>query len=206
MEIVFIIIILLFSVIIHELAHGYMALYLGDPTARLAGRLTLNPIKHLDPVGSVLVPIIAYMTAGFAFGWAKPVPYNPYNLKNKRSGEALVAFAGPLSNIILATVFAIIIRLVLAMPEVFGSLANQEFIQMISYIVLINIVLAIFNLIPVPPLDGSKLLFSIFPDQYGRLRMTLEQFGPILFIVVIFFLWGFISRVVPILFKLLIGV
>lgn len=205
MEIIFTVIILLFSVIIHELAHGYMALYLGDPTARLAGRLTLNPIKHLDPIGSVLVPIISSL-AGFTFGWAKPVPYNPYNLKNKRSGEALVAFAGPLSNIILAIIFAVFIRLIVSMPETFSYFANESFLQIVSYIVIINIMLAIFNLIPVPPLDGSKLVFAILPDQYGRLRMTLEQFGPILFIVVVFFLWQFIAKIVPVLFKLLIGV
>lgn len=192
------IVILIFSVIIHEVSHGYMADRLGDPTARLQGRLTLNPLKHIDPIGSIIVPLITSL-AGFTFGWAKPVPYNPYNLKNKRSGEFLIAAAGPASNLLVAIIFGTIIRFV-------ENGAITPFIQIASYIVLINLVLAIFNLIPIPPLDGSKLLFAFLPQQYGRTRMFLERYAPILIIVVILFLWQWISPIIWPIFRVFTGV
>ncbi len=198
------IVVLIFSVIIHEVSHGLMADRLGDPTARLQGRLTLNPLKHIDPIGSIIVPIITYF-AGFTFGWAKPVPYNPYNLKNRRIGEFLIAFAGPASNILIALVFGLIIRYVvydigLVSPNVIS------FIQVASYVVVINIVLAVFNLIPLPPLDGSKLLFSILPVQYSRTRLMLERYAPIGILIVVLFLWKFVSPIIPLVFKLFTGV
>ncbi|HEY4479504.1 MAG TPA: site-2 protease family protein, partial [Candidatus Paceibacterota bacterium] len=153
-------IILIISVIIHEVAHGYMALWLGDPTAKYEGRLTLNPVKHIDLWGSIIIPIITTL-AGFTFGWAKPVPYNPYNLRNQRWGDALVAIAGPASNIILASLFGLVIRL-----GMHFSFLSAEFISLASLVVLVNIVLALFNLVPIPPLDGSKIFFSI----WGPLR------------------------------------
>src|SRR5262245_29317731 len=110
MDFLFIIIILIMSVVVHEVSHGFAALALGDPTAKYAGRLTLNPFYHLDPIGSVLVPILGYLSGGIIIGWAKPVPFNPYNLRDARWGEALVALAGPVSNIILAIIFSLIIR------------------------------------------------------------------------------------------------
>ena len=194
------IIILIFSVVVHEVSHGLMADRLGDPTPRLQGRLTLNPLKHLDPIGSFIVPLITSL-AGFTFGWARPVEYNPYNIQNKRQGEFLIALAGPVSNLILALVFSIIIRIALSTQTTVGP-----FIEISSYIVLINLVLAIFNLIPLPPLDGSKLLFAVLPHQYGRLRMTLEQFAPIFILVVVFFLWQIISPLVLVVFQLFTGV
>ncbi|MEI6305086.1 MAG: site-2 protease family protein [Candidatus Taylorbacteria bacterium] len=197
---ILIIIILLFSVIIHEVSHGFMADHLGDPTARLQGRLTLNPLKHIDPIGSILVPIITSIS-GFAFGWAKPVVYNPYNLKNRRVGEVLIAAAGPLSNITLAIVFGLIIRFVYS-----GAGGVTPFIEFASYIVIINIVLAVFNLVPLPPLDGSKLLLAFLPQQYGRTRMTLERYGPIFVLILIIFAWQFISPIVPLIFTLITGV
>lgn len=192
------IIVLIFSIIIHEIAHGFMADYLGDPTARLQGRLTLNPIKHIDPVGSIIVPLITSLV-GFTFGWAKPVVYNPYNLKNKRQGEFLIALAGPMSNILLAVIFGLIIR--------FASTgaAVTPFIEICSYIVIINLVLAIFNLIPLPPLDGSKLLFAWLPQQYGQVRLMLETYAPIFVLVVVFFLWSIISPIVLFAFRLVTG-
>ena len=200
MIIIFSIAILIMSVVIHELSHGYMADRLGDPTPRLQGRLTLNPLKHLDPVGSLIVPLLTSIF-GFTFGWAKPVEYNPYNLRNKRQGEFLIAIAGPISNIALALIFGTIIRFVTA-----GAVEVTPFVEICSYIVVINIILAIFNLIPLPPLDGSKLLFSILPNQYGRLRMTLEMYAPIFIIIVIFFLWRIISPVIPVVFRLFTGI
>src|SRR3989344_7026652 len=125
--------ILILSVIIHEVSHGYMADCLGDPTARLQGRLTLNPIKHIDPVGSIIVPLITSL-AGFTFGWAKPVPYNPYNLRNRRQGEFLIAIAGPLSNLLIALIFGTIIRFVSV-----EMVTLTSFIEITSYIVVINI-------------------------------------------------------------------
>src|SRR3989344_5291689 len=199
MIIIFSITILIMSVVIHELSHGYMADRLGDPTPRLQGRLTLNPLKHLDPVGSLIVPLLTSIF-GFTFGWAKPVEYNPYNLRKKRQGEFLIAIAGPISNIALALIFGTIIRFVTA-----GAVEVTPFVEICSYIVVINIILAIFNLIPLPPLDGSKLLFSILPNQYGRLRMTLEMYAPIFILIAVFFLWQIISPVIPWVFRLVTG-
>ena len=197
------ILILIFSVIIHEVSHGLMADHLGDPTARLQGRLTLNPLKHIDPIGTIIVPLITYF-AGFTFGWAKPVPYNPYNLKNRRSGEFLIALAGPFSNLIIALVFSGIIRYIVASTDA-PSTVILSFVQVASYVVIINIVLAFFNLIPLPPLDGSKLLFSILPVQYSRTRDVLERYAPIGILIVVLFLWQFVSPFIPWVFHLFTG-
>jgi Zn-dependent protease len=164
---IFFLIALIFSIIIHEVSHGYMASALGDPTARLQGRLTLNPIPHIDPIGSILLPALLVLTnAPFLFGWAKPVPYNPYNLKNQRWGEALVAGAGPGVNLVLAIAFGLVVR--------FGvGTLSPTFLSFAGLIVYINILLAFFNLLPIPPLDGSKLLKSMLPFRASR---SFEQF------------------------------
>lgn len=199
---VIIIAILILSIVIHEVSHGYAADWLGDPTPRLQGRLTLNPIKHMDPVGSVLLPLIMVISqAGFVFGWAKPVEYNPYNIKNKRRGELLIALAGPLSNIAIALVFGLIIRGFIT----WGSLSNST-MEIFSYIVIINLTLAVFNLIPVPPLDGSKIFLSMLPQQYGAVRMFIEKYSMVLILVVIFFLWKYIYPVVPMLYRVFTGI
>jgi len=197
---IILIVILIFSVMIHEVSHGFMADRLGDPTPRLQGRLTLNPIAHIDPVGSIIVPLITSL-AGFTFGWAKPVVYNPYNLKDKRRGEFLIAAVGPLSNLLLAVIFSLIIRL--AVPS-YG--ADSAFIFVCGYVVLVNIVLAIFNLIPLPPLDGSKLLLAWLPNQYGRFRLTMERLGPIFIVVVVLVLWQAVAPIVPMIFRLFTGI
>ncbi len=173
---IFVIAVIMFSAVIHEVAHGVAADKLGDPTARYAGRLTLNPIKHLDPIGSVILPIILALTPSpILFGWAKPVPYNPYNLtKSPRYGEAIVAAAGPVSNFLIAAIAAIIIRLGILGPEINSVL---------FIVVVANIMLGIFNLIPIPPLDGSKVLTAVIPanlqHRYHEWRMRLEH-NPIL--------------------------
>lgn len=192
--------ILIMSVVIHELAHGFAANALGDPTARLSGRLTLNPAAHLDPVGSIIVPLITSLF-GFTFGWAKPVPYNPYNLKNKRSGEFLIAAAGPASNLLMALIFGTFIRF-----ATIGAGAITPSIEIASYVVIINIVLAVFNLIPLPPLDGSKLLFALLPNQYGRARMVLETYAPVFVLLAVFFLWQLVSPIIPVVFRLFTGI
>ena len=157
----------------------------------MAGRLTLNPLKHIDPIGSIVVPLITSL-AGFTFGWAKPVPYNPYNIKNRRIGELLIALAGPATNLFIALVFGTLIRL--------GAI-NEIFI----YIVLINIVLAIFNLIPLPPLDGSKILYFFLPAHYGRIRQVLESYAPVFILIVVFFVWQIVQPVIPWVFQLFTG-
>ncbi|MBI5742441.1 MAG: site-2 protease family protein [Candidatus Niyogibacteria bacterium] len=192
--------VLVMSVVIHEVAHGAMANRLGDPTARYLGRLTLNPAKHIDPVGSVIVPIASYLLGGVIFGWAKPVPYNPYNLRDQKWGPALVAAAGPLSNLSLAVLFAMIIRYGVALG------LSAAFFQMASVIVIVNLVLAIFNLVPIPPLDGSKILYAVLPRDLYWLEEYLEQHGWIILLVFIFFFWSALSPIVYYLFRALIGI
>ena len=178
------IVIFLVAVIVHEVAHGWTANKLGDPTAKLEGRLTLDPTKHLDPFGSILVPGMLIITgAPILFGWAKPVPYNPYNLKNPRRDEALIAAAGPASNILLAIIGGMFYRLLTAVGVAGGLLP-----EVLMLFVMINLILAIFNLIPIPPLDGSKILFSILPSSFDELRLNLEHFG---FMILILFLFVF---------------
>jgi len=180
--------ILVMSVVIHEVSHGAMALWLGDPTAKQQGRLTLNPIPHLDLFGSFLVPVTLWLfSAGsFVFGWAKPVPYNPYNLRDQKRGPALVAIAGPLSNLLIAIIFGLIFKFI--WPFV-AFTANAELVQIVfTAIIIINIVLAVFNLIPIPPLDGSKILFALLPPSMDYIRETLERHG--FFILIIFLIVG----------------
>ncbi len=202
-DFIFQIAILIMSVVIHEVSHGYVASYLGDETARYQGRLTLNPVKHLDFVGSFLVPALAYFLGGFIFGWAKPVPYNPYNLKPGRWSETAVAVAGPMSNIVIALIFGILLRIGVSGE---ASWASPAFVQITGLIVFINILLAVFNLMPIPPLDGSKLLFAIFPDKLIQIREFFEKYGLILILLFIFFLWQFIFPVIIWLFRLITGI
>jgi Zn-dependent protease len=200
---VFQIAILIMSVVIHEVSHGYAASMLGDQTARYQGRLTLNPLKHLDFFGSFIVPTISYLLGGFIFGWARPVPYNPYNLRSGRWSEAMVAAAGPASNIILAIIFGLILR---AGVTGGASFLTPAFVQILSVIVFINILLAVFNLVPIPPLDGSKLLFAAFPDKMLQIRTFFERYGLMLVLFFIFFLWQFIFPIILWFFRLITGV
>lgn len=199
---------LIISIIIHEMAHGYAANALGDPTARLQGRLSANPLVHIDPMMSVILPAILILSgSSFVFGAAKPVPYNPYNLRNQKWGEALVAAAGPASNIVLAIIFAGLVRFsdMLALSETFTFLAFQ--------IVALNLFLALFNLVPLPPLDGSKILPTLLPFQlrirYERLRHALEQNVALAFGIVIIafmvFLGGPLSALTQFLAIWLVG-
>lgn len=201
MEIIFFVAILIMSVIIHEISHGYVAYILGDPTAKLAGRLTLNPISHIDPLGSIIVPtLMALIPGGIIFGWAKPVPYNPYNLRNQKWGTALVASAGAISNLFIALIFGTLIRF----ADVLSL--SGPFLQISGMIVLLNIVLAIFNLIPIPPLDGSKVLFSILPVRFHYIQEFLEKYWIFLIFFLIFFLGDIIFPVVSFIFHLITGV
>jgi Zn-dependent protease len=177
------ILILIISVVLHEVAHGYAANWLGDPTARLAGRLTLNPIPHLDPMMSVILPGLLLVTGSPIFGAAKPVPYNPYNLSNQKWGEAIVAAAGPGANIAIAIIFALIVRSVEVLQ------LSSSFIELAIMVIKLNLFLAFFNLVPIPPLDGSKILPRLLPHslamKYDGLRRTFEQNSGIAFMIVI---------------------
>ena len=197
--------ILIFSVVIHEVSHGYAALLLGDRTAYYEGRLTLNPAKHLDPFGSILLPVILAISRLPIIGWAKPVPYNPYNLKNQKWGPAIVGAAGPAANLILALFFGLAIRLVPNFARGFSGVFLLNFITIASAIVLVNIWLAVFNLVPIPPLDGSKVLFALMPHQFRDIERFLEQYGFILFLLFIFFFSGALAPAVIFLFRFITG-
>lgn len=186
---------LIISVIIHEMAHGYAANWLGDPTARLAGRLSANPLVHIDPMMSVILPGLLLLSGSpILFGAAKPVPYNPYNLRNQKWGEAIVAVAGPLSNIVIAIVFAVIVRI--AELGILG--VSETFIQLSVQIIVLNIFLAFFNLIPIPPLDGSKILPKFLPHslqlKYDDFRSYFERNVMMGFAIVILLFVFFLSK------------
>lgn len=207
---IFYIVVMIISIVIHEVAHGYSAYLLGDNTARLSGRLTLNPIKHLDPFGSVILPLLLYIsTAGsFLIGWARPVPYNPANLKNGRVGNMIVAFSGIATNLVIAIFFGLLIRfaptlgLPLYNPD---SLLMHPFYKISTIIVMLNLVLALFNIIPIPPLDGSKILFSFLPTKYRYIENFLERWGIFLLLFFIIFLWSKIAPLIYITFSFITG-
>lgn len=196
---IFSIAVLIFSVVAHEVSHGYMAQYLGDPTARLAGRLTMNPLKHLDPMGSIFVPIVtSLIPGGFVFGWAKPVPYNPYNLRDQKWGDTKVALAGPFTNFGIAIIFSIILRSG-------GSFFTEPMIMLMLQIVYINIILAIFNLVPIPPLDGSKVLENALPIRYRYIFDYIQRYSLVLILFFAFFLWKLFVPLIHALFLLFVG-
>lgn len=204
MDFLFLIIILIFSIVIHEVSHGAMANYLGDPTAKYAGRLTLNPLKHLDPIGSIIVPIFLILMiqltgGGIIFGWAKPVPINPFNFRDQKYGSAKVALAGPGANLALVLVFGLALRflpILAVMPSLY---------LMFSYIVYINLLLAIFNLLPVPPLDGSHILFTFLPYSMQNIKIFLSQYGLFILLFIIFFFARWLFLIINWVFILIVG-
>lgn len=185
------------SAIIHEYAHGWMADRLGDPTAKYAGRLTLNPRAHVDLWGTILMPILLLALSGgsFMFAYAKPVPYNPYNLKNQKWGPALVGLAGPMANLLLAVAFALLLRL----TPISGL---SEFFFIIIYA---NVLLMVFNLVPIPPLDGSKILYAVLPDSAVGLKNFLDRYSFVILLIFVFFLFDLIAPVINAVVRLLIG-
>lgn len=196
-EQIFILLVVLFSIVIHEISHGFAALSLGDPTAKFEGRLTLNPAKHIDPFGTILFPLFLFvftMGQGPIFGWAKPVPVNPFNLRDRKYGMLKVSIAGPLSNLILAIIFALLLRI--------------DFFKYLSFpfatISIYNFILAFFNLLPVPPLDGSYVFSTFF--QHSKLNFILWQFGPFVLILIVVFGINIIFVFSKFLFSLLSGI
>lgn len=196
---IFFIGILIMSIVIHEVSHGFMARRFGDKTAQYAGRLTLNPIKHLDLFGSIILPAALYFSTGFVFGWAKPVPYNPDNLHNKKWGTFFVSAAGVLANFTIAIIFGLILRFAPNFP------VGESFYFIVSTIVLVNLALGVFNLVPIPPLDGSKILFSLLTASAWHILAQMERYSLVLLFVFVLF---FIDILYPILsgaFKLITG-
>ena len=184
---------ILVAITFHEVAHGYVAFRLGDPTAKLLGRLTLNPLAHIDLFGTIIMPIMLFvLTEGrFIFGYAKPVPINPMNFKNPRKGMALSAAAGPITNMILALASVIILKLLLAplaglLPDVARETVLKPLLLIFSASVLMNIVLASFNMIPIPPLDGGRVLTGLLPSRQAMSFSKIEPFGFIIVLVLIY--------------------
>ncbi len=188
-------VVIILSAVFHEYAHGWMAYRLGDDTAKQAGRLTLNPFVHLDPFGTVLLPLLLLFTSGIFIGWAKPVPYNPHNLADKKRGELKVAIAGPATNIVLAVVLGLFVR--------FSGMFGIEgiFVELLAFAAYVNIFLALFNLIPVPPLDGSKVAADLFPKMWRNV-MGLGVWGLLIALFIAFYILPPIAQV---LFNIIVG-
>lgn len=198
-DFIFQILVLIISVMAHEVAHGAAAYAFGDPTAKNQGRLTLNPLKHIDMFGSIILPAILFFTnAGFLFGWAKPVPYNPYNLRNRRLGEFCVSIAGIATNFAIAIIFSIVIKFALALS------LSQAVIDLVLYIIMLNVTLAVFNLIPIPPLDGSKILYTLVPYKYEHHLITLEKYGFYFLIIFIVFFGHYVTDAVLALMRIML--
>lgn len=195
--------VLIMSVVVHETSHGFMAEAFGDNTARDAGRLTLNPISHLELFGSILLPLILIIfQSPFLFGWAKPVPYNPNNLSNRKWGTIAVAAAGVLANFFIAIVFGIIIRLA---PHIFSGPVPDSFYAITSIIVIVNLALGIFNLVPIAPLDGSKILFSFLPRSAFDFMINYERYSLILLLIFIPFFSDYLYPMLAFMFHMVTG-
>jgi len=196
--VVFQIVVFLYSVVLHEVSHGFVAHAMGDNTAKNLGRLTLNPIKHLDIFGSVLLPLFLFFVgSSFLFGYAKPVPYNPLNLNDRKYGPAKVALAGPATNLLLAIMVGVVIRI---LPNSMGTLPI-----LLRFIVEINVLLAIFNLVPIPPLDGHWILFTFLPVGFEAFKLFLVRYGIFIFLFFLIFIFPIIQPLIIFIDRVIIG-
>ncbi|MCK4742290.1 MAG: site-2 protease family protein [Sulfuriflexus sp.] len=195
----------LFAIVVHEVAHGWVAYRLGDSTAYMMGRLTLNPIKHIDPIGTILVPAILIYTVGFAFGWAKPVPINWRNLKKPKRDIALVAIAGPGSNLLMAIAWGLVMKFANLLPNSM-ELISEPLGYMGLFGILINTVLMVFNLIPIPPTDGGRILTSLLPPKMAYAVSRIEPYGMFILIALIFsgILWKVIGPIINTVMRLIL--
>jgi Zn-dependent protease len=198
---------MVFAIVLHEVAHGWVANRLGDPTARDLGRLTVNPLPHIDLIGTIILPVLCIISNAPIFGYAKPVPINPYNFKDPKKGMALSSLAGPGVNIAMALAFSFLLRVVLAglegvVPEpVWGWFATPLSL-MLGYGIIINVVLAVLNMIPIPPLDGSRVVYWLLPNRMAAAYYQLERFGIIILMLLMFS--GLLGRIMmPLLRPLL---
>ena len=191
---------LLLAISFHEMAHGYMAYRKGDFTAKMMGRITLNPLKHIDPFGTVLVPIMLALSGAPVFGWAKPVPVSPFNFKSPRKDNAIVSLAGPASNFLLAIVLAMMLKFLILISGPGSFLTPLKW--MFFYAVYISVILGVFNLIPVYPLDGSHIVTGILPAHQAQVYSRHERYGPIILLVLIFtgILWRILDPLASIVF------
>jgi len=181
------IVVVLFSLTVHEFSHGWVAFKLGDPTAKASGRLSLNPIAHIDPIGTIVLPVLMAIMSGPIFGWAKPVPVNPLYFRRDitmRKGMLLVAAAGPLSNIVLAFIGTLVLGLLFRLEIIIPGTQTPIYL-LFFYFIFINLLLAFFNIIPIPPLDGSKILYGLLPEEMARKYASIERYGFILLILII---------------------
>ena len=178
---------IIFAITLHEVAHGWVASKFGDQTAKLAGRLTINPIKHIDLMGTIVVPILMLLMGGFIFGWAKPVPVDPRNMRNPRYNMVIVALAGPVSNLVMALFWAGIVKLGLNLNAWFGV----PLIYMGQAGIMINLVLCVLNCLPIPPLDGGRVLSNLLPGRLGWILYRLEPYG--FFIIILLMISGLFS-------------
>jgi Zn-dependent protease len=197
-SLVFFFLIIIPSAIIHEFFHAWMAYYLGDDTAKHYGRLSLNPLVHIDMFGTILMPIFLSIMSGgrFLFAYAKPVPFNPYNLRNQKYGPALVGLAGPLANLLVAIIFGLMVRF----------LPASNLTMLLGIIAYANILLMVFNLVPIPPLDGSKILEALLPNSWSGIKYFLERYGFLLLLFFLFFAFQIIIPIIAFIYSLIVGV
>jgi len=199
------------AIILHEIAHGYVAYLLGDETAKRAGRLSLNPVKHIDPVGTVILPAVMLIISGgtYFFGWAKPVPINPWAFKDQREGMLLTGIAGPVTNIVLAAISGVMGSALSGGSGFSASATGGTIAYLLLYFSYSNLVLAFFNLVPIPPLDGSRVVQYFLPDRLRDAYHSVEQYGFILLIAITWFVPGafnwYLSATVEPIFRLLTG-
>ena len=197
---IFYIVVLIYSIILHEIGHAIVADIEGDKTARMAGRITLNPVPHIDPVGSIFFPILSYLSFGATMGWAKGVPYNPANLRRPRIGEALVSVAGVGTNLTIAIFFGLICRFFLT--------SDSSLFPIFLIIIFVNTSLAFFNLLPIPPFDGARIFTALFPSLGKKYVYMADSLGPVALIASIFlasYIWKFLAPLVYVFAHFIIG-